>query len=96
MQLLRLSGILQLAGPEAMRDMQEAIAAHEGCELHGKLPVPRVAGNFHLSVHAQSFYVLRQVRSFPARKPLSTPLMRARTDERRRTPAEHQPQHPQA
>jgi hypothetical protein len=60
-QLLRLSGLLQLAGPEAMREMQDAIVAHEGCQLYGSLPVPRVAGNFHLSVNAQSFHIMRQV-----------------------------------
>jgi hypothetical protein len=58
---LRLSGLLQLAGPEAQRETQEALAAHEGCVVRGKLPVPRVAGSFQLSVTAQSFFMTHQV-----------------------------------
>jgi hypothetical protein len=49
-----------------MREMQDAIIAHEGCQLYGSLPVPRVAGNFHLSVNAQSFHIMRQVRAHVA------------------------------
>ena len=61
-QLLRMTGLLQLAGPEALREMQDAFAAGEGCRVHGTLPVPRVAGDFQLSINAQSLYMLRQVR----------------------------------
>ena len=61
-QLLRMTGLLQLAGPEALREMQDAFIAGEGCRIHGTLPVPRVAGDFQLSINAQSLYMLRQVR----------------------------------
>ena len=42
--------------------MQEAFIAGEGCRIHGTLPVPRVAGDFQLSINAQSLYMLRQAR----------------------------------
>ena len=44
--------------------MDEAIAAQEGCRLYGSLPVPRVAGDFHVSVNAQGMQALRQVATF--------------------------------
>ncbi len=66
LQMLRLSGLFAMAGPEALREMQEAIVAREGCQLYGSLPVPRVAGNFYLSVNAQSFHVMRQVQASAA------------------------------
>ena len=56
-----MTGLLQLVGPEALREMQDAFAAGEGCRVHGTLPVPRVAGDFQLSINAQSLYMLRQV-----------------------------------
>ena len=42
--------------------MQDAFIAGEGCRIHGTLPVPRVAGDFQLSIDAQSLYMLRQAR----------------------------------
>lgn len=42
--------------------MMDAFAAGEGCRVHGTLPVPRVAGDFQLSINAQSLYMLRQVK----------------------------------
>ena len=54
---------MQLTSPEAMKDMQEALRAREGCQLECKLPVPRVAGSFHISMHAQSFELARQARA---------------------------------
>jgi hypothetical protein len=64
-----MTGLLQLAGPEALREMQDAFAAGEGCRVHGTLPVPRVAGDFQLSINAQSLYMLRQVRLVSAQTP---------------------------
>lgn len=60
-QILRMSGLFSLLGPEAMREMQEAVAAHEGCRLYGSLPVPRVAGDFHVSVSASGYQIVREV-----------------------------------
>jgi hypothetical protein len=33
----------------------------EGCNIAGRLEVQRVAGNFHVSVHSQSFHVLEAI-----------------------------------
>jgi hypothetical protein len=62
-----MTGLLQLVGPEALREMQDAFTAGEGCRIHGGLPVPRVAGDFQLSINAQSLYMLRQVRMASSR-----------------------------
>eukprot|EP00899_Mesostigma_viride_P021692 jgi/Mesvir1/29524/Mv07019-RA.1 len=51
---------LQMHG-DTVRKIERALAAAEGCRVHGHLDVERVAGNFHISVHSQSFYVLQQV-----------------------------------
>jgi len=61
-QLLRMSGLFQMAGPEAMHAMQVALEAREGCRLKGSLPIPRVAGDFHFSVNSQSFFLMREAR----------------------------------
>ncbi len=37
--------------------------AHEGCNLAGWLDVQRVAGNFHISVHAEEFLLLTKARA---------------------------------
>ena len=37
--------------------------AHEGCNVAGWLDVQRVAGNFHISVHAEDFLMLTKVRA---------------------------------
>ena len=50
-----------------MREMQEALAAHEGCNLYGSLPVPRVAGDIHVTANTQSGMILRQARGQRAR-----------------------------
>eukprot|EP00271_Cylindrocystis_brebissonii_P022599 TRINITY_DN874_c0_g1_i1.p1 TRINITY_DN874_c0_g1~~TRINITY_DN874_c0_g1_i1.p1 ORF type:complete len:370 (+),score=50.40 TRINITY_DN874_c0_g1_i1:278-1387(+) len=41
--------------------IKEALARKEGCWVHGHLMVQRVAGNFHISVHSHSFFVLQKV-----------------------------------
>ena len=43
--------------------MNAALDKHEGCNIHGWLEVQRVAGNFHLSVHADHYFAMRSVRS---------------------------------
>lgn len=42
--------------------MNSALDKHEGCNIHGWLEVQRVAGNFHLSVHADHYFAMRSVR----------------------------------
>ncbi|GAQ85978.1 hypothetical protein KFL_002630210 [Klebsormidium nitens] len=44
-----------------VEDIKAALANQEGCRVYGHLDVERVAGNFHISVHGQSYYVLGQV-----------------------------------
>lgn len=34
---------------------------HEGCNVNGWIEVQRVAGNFHLSVHADHYFAMRSV-----------------------------------
>ena len=41
--------------------MNAALDKHEGCNIHGWLEVQRVAGNFHLSVHADHYFAMRSV-----------------------------------
>ncbi len=41
--------------------LNEAVDAHEGCNVKGWIDVQRVAGNFHISVHADNFMMLRKV-----------------------------------
>ena len=41
--------------------MNAAIEKHEGCNIYGWLEVQRVAGNFHLSVHADHYFAMRSV-----------------------------------
>lgn len=45
---------------EAKR-IKKMIDEQEGCLVYGHLLVQRVAGNFHISVHGHSFFVLQQV-----------------------------------
>lgn len=48
--------------------MNAALDKHEGCNIHGWLEVQRVAGNFHLSVHADHYFAMRSVSCrLPAR-----------------------------
>ena len=57
--------------------MNAALDKHEGCNIHGWLEVQRVAGNFHLSVHADHYFAMRSVCSFshtPAQQPLLSSL----------------------
>lgn len=35
----------------------------EGCNIFGHLDVSRVAGNFHISVQAQSFYHMKKTQN---------------------------------
>ena len=46
---------------QQVRDIEEALARGEGCRVFGHLDVERVAGNFHVSVHTQNFFVLQQL-----------------------------------
>eukprot|EP00475_Leptophrys_vorax_P005411 TRINITY_DN13273_c0_g3_i2.p1 TRINITY_DN13273_c0_g3~~TRINITY_DN13273_c0_g3_i2.p1 ORF type:complete len:374 (-),score=8.29 TRINITY_DN13273_c0_g3_i2:23-1144(-) len=48
---------------ETVAGIKDAMARGEGCRLYGHLAVERVAGNFHVSVHGQSYMVLQQVFS---------------------------------
>lgn len=41
--------------------LNQAMDAHEGCNVAGWLDVQRVAGNFHISVHAEDFLMLTKV-----------------------------------
>mmetsp|Transcript_32124 Transcript_32124/g.44540 ORF Transcript_32124/g.44540 Transcript_32124/m.44540 type:complete len:338 (+) Transcript_32124:258-1271(+) len=49
------------ASSESVRKIKIALARREGCNIAGYLEVDRVAGNFHVSVHSQSFHVLDAV-----------------------------------
>ena len=40
--------------------MELAMKEHEGCNIAGWLEVQRVAGNFHVSVHSDDFFLLRE------------------------------------
>ena len=40
--------------------MELAVKEHEGCNVAGWLAVQRVAGNFHISVHSDDFFLLRE------------------------------------
>lgn len=40
--------------------MELAVKGHEGCNVAGWLAVQRVAGNFHISVHSDDFFLLRE------------------------------------
>jgi hypothetical protein len=62
-QFFLLGGLLQLTSPEALKDMQDGLRAREGCQLECKLPIPRVAGSFHISMHSQSYELARQARA---------------------------------
>lgn len=42
--------------------MNAALDEHEGCNIHGWLEVQRVAGNFHLSVHADHYFAMRSTQ----------------------------------
>ena len=61
LQFFVLGGFLQLTSPEAMQAMQDGLRAHEGCQLECHLPVARVQGSFHVSVHSQSIELLHQI-----------------------------------
>lgn len=57
--------------------MNAALDKHEGCNIHGWLEVQRVAGNFHLSVHADHYFAMRSVcycLLTPAQQPLLSSL----------------------
>ena len=41
--------------------LNKAIEDKEGCNIWGWLDVQRVAGNFHLGVHASSYFMLKSV-----------------------------------
>lgn len=42
--------------------MNQAMDAHEGCNIFGWLDLQRVAGNFRVSVHVDDFFALTRVR----------------------------------
>eukprot|EP00959_Pyramimonas_sp_CCMP1952_P376452 7885186-Pyramimonas_sp.AAC.2 len=44
-----------------VKNIMDSLRAKEGCNIAGRLEVQRVAGNFHVSVHSQSFHVLEAV-----------------------------------
>ena len=58
-----------LLGLQENAAMNAALDKHEGCNIHGWLEVQRVAGNFHLSVHADHYFAMRSVRN-PSHVPL--------------------------
>ena len=45
--------------------MNQAMDAHEGCNIFGWLDLQRVAGNFRVSVHISDFFALTRVRQLP-------------------------------
>lgn len=53
-----------LLGMQENAAMNAALDKHEGCNIHGWLEVQRVAGNFHLSVHADHYFAMRSVCHF--------------------------------
>jgi len=59
--LLSLLDASQEDNAEQVAELREHLHAHEGCNLAGRLEVSRVAGNFHVSVHSRSYFVLQQV-----------------------------------
>ena len=66
-----------LLGLQENTAMNAALDKHEGCNIHGWLEVQRVAGNFHLSVHADHYFAMRSVCYFlhkPAQQPLLSSL----------------------
>lgn len=69
-QMLLLSGLLQVGGQEAHDATQAMIKDREGCRLHGVLLVARVAGQMHVTVHAQSITAMRSL--FPEVPHLNT------------------------
>lgn len=60
-QLLLLSGLLQVGGAEAQEATAAALRERQGCRLSGVLPVARVAGSIHVTVHAQSMAAARSL-----------------------------------
>ncbi|PPD70053.1 hypothetical protein GOBAR_DD33069 [Gossypium barbadense] len=44
--------------------VKKALENGEGCRVYGVLDVQRVAGNFHISVHALNIYVAQMVNNF--------------------------------
>ncbi|KAK3252848.1 hypothetical protein CYMTET_37876 [Cymbomonas tetramitiformis] len=60
-QLANMFGQRLFIDQEHVNRLKAAVAAEEGCRVHGFLEVERVAGNFHVSVHGQSFHVLEHV-----------------------------------
>lgn len=46
-------------------EVNQAMDAHEGCNIFGWLDLQRVAGNFRVSVHVDDFFALTRVRQLP-------------------------------
>lgn len=64
LQFFRGFGGVQIESPNRKKHVEEIKAAlheHEGCRVHGHMKVQRVAGNFHVSVHSQSYQTLQMV-----------------------------------
>jgi hypothetical protein len=56
--------------------INKALDANEGCHTWGWLDLQRVAGNFHLSVHASHFFAMRSVSdAFPGLHPVLSALV---------------------
>ena len=46
---------------QEVESMNKAFDAHEGCHIFGFIDVERIAGNFHISVHAEDYMMLARV-----------------------------------
>jgi endoplasmic reticulum-Golgi intermediate compartment protein 3 len=44
---------------EHAKEVKESVEKHEGCRLYGRMHVQRVAGNFHISAHAEDYETLQ-------------------------------------
>lgn len=58
---MRFNPFHSFVNSESVLKIKRELNAKEGCNIAGYLEVERVAGNFHVSVHSQSFHVLEQV-----------------------------------
>ena len=46
---------------QEVMEVNQAMDAHEGCNIFGWLDLQRVAGNFRVSVHVEDFFALTRV-----------------------------------
>eukprot|EP00850_Spirogloea_muscicola_P018367 SM000167S02980 [mRNA] locus=s167:272820:275057:- [translate_table: standard] len=61
---------------QAIVDIKAAMEAREGCHVSGYLSVQRVAGNFHVSVHGSSLFILNSVFGSPGEINVSHTIQR--------------------